>query len=273
MASSRAWALPASLMTLAAPAMADSPQPWEMGFQAPATPVMEQIEQFHNGLLIVITLISLFVLFLLAYVFVRFNQRRNPAPSRTSHNTLVEVLWTALPVIILVGIAIPSFKLLYFADRTERAEMTIKAIGHQWYWSYEYPDHGDFTFDALMVPEEEIKQGQLRLLETDNAVVLPIDTNIRLLTNSQDVLHSWAMPSFGVKLDSNPGQVNETWIRITREGAFYGQCSEICGVGHAFMPIKVEAVSKEKFQAWVAGAQQKFARAGAPAPLVAAAAE
>jgi cytochrome c oxidase subunit 2 len=176
-------------------------------------------------------------------------------------------------VLILVGIAIPSFRALYFADRTDNPEMTIKAIGHQWYWSYEYPDHGNFTFDALMVPDEEIKEGQLRLLDTDNAVVVPVDTNIRLLTNSQDVIHSWAVPSFGVKLDANPGQVNETWMRIAREGTFYGQCSEICGVGHAYMPIKVQAISKEAFQAWVAEAQQKFARVGAPAPQVAAAAE
>ncbi len=265
--------LPSMLVAMTSPARADSPQPWEMGFQPPATPVMEQLEQFHDGLLVVITLISGFVLLLLAYVILRFNQRRNPSPTRTSHNTLVEVLWTVLPVIILVGIAIPSFKLLYFADRTEQAEMTIKAIGHQWYWSYEYPDHGNFTFDALMVPEAEIKESQLRLLETDNAVVVPIDTNIRLLTNSQDVIHAWAIPSFGVKLDANPGQVNETWMRVTREGTFYGQCSEICGIGHAYMPIKVEAVSKERFQAWVAEAQQKFARAGAPAPQVTVAAE
>jgi cytochrome c oxidase subunit 2 len=277
MSLSRAWALlvslPAMLMAIAAPALADHPQPWEMGFQAPATPVMERIEDFHTLLLVVITLISAFVLALLAYIIFRFNERRNPSPSRTSHNTTVEVVWTVVPVLILVMIAIPSFRLLYFADRTQDAEMTIKAIGHQWYWSYEYPDNGNFTFDAMMVPENEIKDGQMRLLETDNVVVLPIETNIRLLTNSQDVIHSWAMPSFGVKLDANPGQVNETWMRITKEGTYYGQCSEICGVGHAYMPIKIEAVSKEKFQAWVTEAQQKFARVDAPAPQVAAAAE
>jgi len=277
MSLSRAWtllaSLPAMLMALAAPALADVPQPWAMGLQEPATPVMERLSQFHSGLLIVITLISSFVLLLLLYVIVRFNQRRNPQPSRTSHNTLVEVVWTVVPVLILVGIAIPSFRLLYYADRTEQPEMTIKAVGHQWYWSYEYPDHGNFTFDALMIPEEEIREGQHRLLETDNAVVVPVDTNIRLLTNSQDVIHSWTIPSFGVKLDANPGQVNETWMRITREGTFYGQCSEICGIGHAYMPIKVQAVSKEAFQAWVTEAQQKFARVGAPAPQVATAAE
>lgn len=261
--------LAAGLAAVSASAMAGAPEPWQLGLQAPATPVAEQLNDLHNGLLVVITGITLFVLLLLVYVMIRFNARRNPVPSRTSHNTLIEVLWTVIPIIILVGIAIPSFRLLYFADRTEDAEMTLKIIGHQWYWSYEYPDHGDFTFDALMIPDEEIAEGQLRLLDTDNEVVLPVDTNIRLLMTADDVIHSWTVPAFAVKLDAVPGRTNETWTRITREGVYYGQCSELCGVGHGYMPIKVRAVSKDEFASWVAEAQQKFARVDGAAPSVA----
>jgi len=167
-------------------------------------------------------------------------------------------------LIILVIIAIPSFKLLYYADRAEDAEMTIKAIGHQWYWSYEYPDHGDFTFDAVMLTDDELKEGQPRLLATDNMVVLPVDTRIRLLVTADDVLHNFALPAFGIKMDANPGKINETWVQITREGTYYGQCSEICGSGHSYMPISVKAVSKAAFEEWVAKAKQDYARAGAP---------
>jgi cytochrome c oxidase subunit 2 len=251
-------------------ALADSPQPWEMGFQPSATPTMAQIDSLHDLLLIIITLIALFVLGLLAYVMWRFNEKRNPRPSKTAHNTVIEVLWTVAPVVILVIIAIPSFRLLYFADRTADAEMTLKAIGRQWYWSYEYPDHGNFTFDATMVADGDLQEGQLRLLETDNRVVVPVDTNVRLLVTGADVIHAFAIPSFGVKLDAVPGKVNETWFRVTREGVFYGQCSELCGVGHAYMPIVVEAVSTEKFQQWVTEAQTKFARVdGTPFATVA----
>ncbi|MEX0814405.1 MAG: cytochrome c oxidase subunit II [Dongiaceae bacterium] len=246
---------------LAATAFADQPRPWQLGLQDAATPVMERIVNFHDALLVVISVISAFVLALLLYVIFRFNERRNPTPSRTAHNTLIEVLWTALPVIILIGITIPSIRLIWYADRTQDADMTIKAIGHQWYWSYEYPDNGNFTFDALLVPDSDLQPGQLRLLETDNRIVLPIDTNIRLLVTATDVIHSWAIPAFGVKLDTVPGRVNETWMRITREGTYYGQCSELCGIGHGYMPIAVEAVSKPAFDAWVAEAQVKFARA------------
>jgi len=246
---------------LAATAFADQPRPWQLGLQDAATPVMERIVELHNGLLVVITLISAFVLALLLYVIFRFNEKRNPTPSRTAHNTVIEVLWTAVPVIILIGIAIPSIRLIWYADRVQDADLTIKAIGHQWYWSYEYPDNGNFTFDALLVPDSDLQPGQLRLLETDTRIVLPVDTDIRLLVTAGDVLHSWAVPAFGGKLDSVPGRVNETWLRITREGTYYGQCSELCGVGHGYMPIAVEAVSKPAFDAWVAEAQAKFARA------------
>jgi len=243
-------------------ARADSPQPWEMGFQPWATPVMQRVEHFHNDILLpIITIITLFVLGLLLYVIWRFNEKRNPTPSRTAHNTVIEILWTVIPVLVLVFIAFQSFPLLYFADRAPDAAMTLKAIGHQWYWSYEYPDNGGIKFDATLNTDAT---GDKRLLETDNHILLPINTKVRLLTTAEDVIHSWAMPSFGVKLDAVPGRLNETWIEITREGTFYGQCSELCGNGHGYMPIVVEGVSKEKFDAWVA--QKKTAANGGKAP-------
>lgn len=248
------------------PVLAGQPEPWQMGFQEAATPTMERISSFNDLLLVIIVAIVIFVLGLLLYVMWRFNEKRNPTPSRTTHNTVIEILWTVVPVIILVGIAVPSFKLLYFADSIEEADMTIKAIGRQWYWSYEYPDHGNFTFDAYMLADDELEEGQVRLLDTDNPVVLPIDTNIRVLVTASDVLHNFAMPSFGVKLDGVPGRINETWFRITREGTFYGQCSELCGTGHAYMPITIKAVSKEAFDAWVVEAQEEFAKVDEPAP-------
>jgi cytochrome c oxidase subunit 2 len=234
--------------------------PWQMGFQTAASPVMEDIIAFHDLLLWIITVITIFVTGLMIYVMVRFRESANPNPSTTTHNTLVEVLWTAIPILILVAIAIPSFKLLYYSDRAENAEMTLKAIGHQWYWSYEYPDHGDFTFDATMVEDEDLQEGQPRLLETDETIVLPVDTTIRLLVTASDVLHAWAMPAFGVKLDGVPGRNNETWFKATRTGTFYGQCSELCGVRHGFMPIKVKIVSKEDFAKWVEKAKEEYAR-------------
>jgi cytochrome c oxidase subunit 2 len=240
------------------------PRDWQLGLQPAASTTMERIADFHDLLLVVILSITVFVLLLLLYVMYRFSARRNPTPSKTTHNTLIEVLWTTVPVIILVLIAIPSFKLLYYADRVEDADMTIKAIGHQWYWSYEYPDHGDFTFDGIMLSDDEREEGQPRLLATDTFVVLPVDTKIRLLVTADDVLHSFAMPAFGIKLDANPGKINETWVQITREGTYYGQCSEICGAGHSYMPIAIKAVSKEAFDEWVEQAKQEYARAGEP---------
>ena len=247
---------------MAGAAGAAQPRPWQMGFQPAASPVMREITDFHNLLLVIAVLICLVVLGLMFYVVVRFNEKANPTPSKTTHNTIIEVLWTALPVLILVIIAVPSFKLLYFMDRTQNPEMTIKATGHQWYWSYDYPDHGNISFDANIVPDEELKAGQLRLLETDNRVVLPVDTDIRVLLTSDDVIHNWAVPSLGLKLDTVPGRISETWVRIEREGTFYGQCSELCGINHAYMPIAIEAVSKTAFAEWVKMAQRKFASAG-----------
>jgi len=241
--------------------LAKEPVPWQLGFQPPLSPTMQQIDSLHDLLMWIITLISFLVLALLGYACFRFRASRNTKPSRRTHNTVLEIAWTALPVLILVVIAIPSFKLLYFMDRVEEADVTLKAIGRQWYWSYEYPDQGDFTFDAYMVADADLQPGQPRLLTTDTAIVLPVDTNIRLLTTASDVIHSWAMPALGVKLDAIPGHINETWMRIQEPGMYYGQCSELCGDYHAFMPIMIRAVARDEFDAWVEQAQEEFARA------------
>ena len=234
-------------------------RPWQMTFQDAVSPVMEQINAFHNLLFWIITAITLFVLALLIYVIVKFNEKANPVPSKTTHNTFIEVVWTVVPIIILVVIAVPSFKLLFFMDKHHNPDMTLKVTGHQWYWSYQYPDHGGFSFLSQMVPDSDLKPGQPRLLTVDNEVVLPIETNIRILQTSNDVIHNWAMPSMGLKLDTVPGRTNENWVRITKPGVYYGQCSELCGVGHAYMPITIRAVSKADFAAWVGTAQKKFA--------------
>jgi cytochrome c oxidase subunit 2 len=241
-------------------ALAAQPEPWQLGFQPAGSPLMERITSFHDLLMVIITLICIVVLALLVYVGLKFRADRHPTPSRRTHNTLLEVVWTAVPVLILVIIAIPSFRLLYYADVVPDTEMTIKAIGRQWYWSYEYPDHDNFTFDAFMIPENELEPGMQRLLETDNRVVLPANTNSRVQVTASDVLHSWAMPSLGVKIDAVPGRLNEIWIHINEPGVYYGQCSEICGVMHGFMPITIEAVPPEEFVAWVEEAKTMFAR-------------
>jgi cytochrome c oxidase subunit II len=267
------WLAMAALAVMASGAVEakeGQPYPWQMGLQPSASTIMDSIESFHDLLLWVIALISVFVLVLMIYVCVRFRASANPVPSRATHNTTIEVLWTVVPVLILVAIAIPSFRLLYFTDVTPQAEMTIKAIGRQWYWSYEYPDHGNFAFDALMTDAKDLKPGQPRLLQTDNHVVVPVNTNIRVLVTAADVLHAWAVPAFGVKKDGVPGRLNETWFRAKREGIFYGQCSELCGTNHGFMPITVEVVSKEAFARWAADAKKKFASADAPKLTVAA---
>jgi len=241
-------------------AEAAEPKPWQFGFQPPATEVMDRLSAFHDVLLIIITLIAVFVLGLLVYVMWRFNQQRNPAPSRTSHNTVIEMLWTVVPVLILVSIAIPSFKLMYYMDRVPNPELTIKVTGHQWYWSYEYPDQGGLAFDSNIIPEDQLKAGQKRLLEVDNPLVVPADTIIRVQVTGTDVIHSWFVPSFGVQEYAVVGRLNESWMKIDHPGIYYGQCNQICGVNHAFMPIKVEAVSKDGFQRWLVDAKKKFAR-------------
>jgi cytochrome c oxidase subunit II len=245
------------------PIVGGAPTAWQLNFQAPASPVAEMIVSLHDLLLFITVAISAFVLVLMAYACIRYRASRHPVPSRRTHNSVLEIAWTAIPVLILVVIAIPSFKLLYFMDRVVDPEMTLKAIGRQWYWSYEYPDQGNFTFDAYMIAEQDLKEDQLRLYDVDNPVVLPVDTDIRLLTTASDVIHSWAMPALGVKMDAVPGKVNETWLRINEPGVYYGQCSELCGDYHAFMPIRIEAVSKEDFEAWTKQAQEQFARADA----------
>ena len=232
------------------------PAPWEYKLQEAATPVMENITWFHGLLLTIITLITLFVLALLVAVVVKFNARANPVPSRTTHNTLLEVAWTLIPVLILVTIAVPSFRLLFLELDVPKADITIKATGKQWYWSYAYPDNGKFEFDSLMAQDKKP-----RLLAVDNEMVVPVNKVIRVQTTGADVIHSWAIPSFGVKIDAIPGRLNETWFKATKVGMYYGQCSELCGKDHAFMPIAVRVVSDQEFTAWVEDAKKKYASA------------
>ena len=230
------------------------PAPWEATLQAAASPVMENIVWFHNFLLVLITLITLFVLALLVIVVVKFNARANPVPSRTTHNTLIEVAWTLIPVLILVGIAVPSFRLLFLQLDVPKSDLTIKVTGKQWYWSYGYPDNGKFEFDSLLD-----KDKQPRLLGVDNEMVVPVNKVVRIQTTGADVIHSFAMPAFGIKIDSIPGRLNETWFKATKTGMFYGQCSELCGKDHAFMPIAVRVVSDQEFATWVDAAKKKYA--------------
>jgi len=241
-----------------ASAVAAQPKDWQITFQEAASENMTMITDFNNFLLILMTAISVFVLGLMLYVMVRFNARANPEPSTTTHNTLVEVVWTVVPIVILVVIAIPSFRLLYFQRDIPEADMTVKAVGYQWYWGYEYPDHGDFAFDSLILSDEE-RGDQPRLLATDTAMVVPVDTTVRVIVTAADVLHAFAMPAFGLKMDAVPGRLNETWFKAEKTGTYYGQCSELCGIRHAFMPIRIEVVSKADFALWVEEAQNEYA--------------
>ncbi len=249
------------------------PSPWQLGLQQSATPVMDNIIWFHDFLLYIITGIAAFVLALLIVVMLRFNARANPIPSRTTHNTLIEIAWTIIPIMILMFIAVPSFKLLFLQLNVPPADLTVKATGKQWYWSYSYPDNGDFEFDSLMLKEGERKEGQPRLLAVDNEMVVPVNKTVRVITTGADVIHSFAVPSFGIKIDAIPGRINETWFTATREGIYYGQCSELCGKDHAFMPIAVHVVSEQAFSAWVEDAKKKFARDEAPPSSAVAAAQ
>lgn len=252
------------------PALADQPHPKQLGLQAPASPVMEEIVWFHNDLLMpLITGIVVFVAALLIYVMVRFNAKTNPEPSTTTHNVPLEIVWTIVPVIILIIVAIPSFRLLYLGAVHPEPELTVKATGYQWYWGYEYMDNGGLSFMANMIPDKDIDaaKGQVRLLSTDEPIVLPVDTNILFQVTAADVLHAFAVPAFGIKVDAVPGRLNETWVKITKPGVYYGQCSELCGTRHGFMPIEVHAVSKEDFNKWVIskGGTVKTAAVEAPA--------
>ena len=232
---------------------------WQLGFRDPASPVMQSVDDLHNFVLIMMTLITVFVLLLIFYVVIRFRRSVNPTPSKRSHHAVLEVLWTAIPVVILIFMAVPSFKLVYQQDITPEVDMTIKVIGHQWYWEYQYPDHDNLSFESYLIPEEELEVGQPRLLTVDNHLVLPINKNIQVLITAGDVLHSFAMPSLGVKKDAVPGRLNETWMKIEKKGMYRGQCSEICGTGHGYMPIVIEAVSQEEFLVWIENTKNKFA--------------
>lgn len=232
-------------------------KPWQLGFQDPASPVMEKLYRAHDFMLVVITLITIFVLVMLTYICIRFRRKANPVASKTAHNTKLEIIWTAIPILILVVIAIPTLRIHYYMQNNVDAEMTIKAVGHQWYWHYEYPDHGGFKFDSYMIKDADLKPGDHRLLSVDNRVVVPVNTKVKVQLTGADVIHAWAVPAFGVKRDAIPGRLNETWFEATKIGTFYGQCSELCGVGHGFMPIVVDVVSKEEFDGWVKKKQQE----------------
>ena len=233
------------------------PAAWEWTLQQSGSPVMDNIVWFHNFLFVLIPLITLFVLALLVIVVVKFNARANPVPSRTTHNTLIEVAWTLVPVLILVGISVPSFRLLFLELDVPKADLTIKATGKQWYWSYAYPDNGKFEFDSLMAQDK-----QPRLLGVDNEMVVPVNKVVRVQVTGADVIHAFALPSFGVKIDAIPGRLNETWFKATKTGMFYGQCSELCGKDHAFMPIAIRVVSDQEFASWVETAKKKYASGG-----------
>jgi cytochrome c oxidase subunit 2 len=247
------------------------PEPWQLGMQKGVTPVMDNIIWFHDFLLYVIVAITLFVLALLVIVAVKFNARSNPVPSRTTHNTTIEVIWTVVPVLILVTIAVPSFRLLFFQLNTPKADVTVKATGKQWFWSYSYPD-SKFEFDSLMVQTKDLKPGQPRLLAVDNEMVVPVNKVVKVLTTGADVIHSFAIPSFGIKIDAIPGRINETWFKAEREGMYYGQCSELCGKDHAFMPIAIRVVNDRDYTAWLEQAKKKYATDDSVRPTAIAAA-
>ena len=239
---------------------ANQPVDWQLGFQRAASESMRDIVAFHNNLLLpIIIAISVFVLFLMLYACVRFRASANPNPSKRTHNVTVEVLWTLIPCLILIVMAVPSFKILYKQDAIPKADLTIKAIGYQWYWGYEYPDE-NLVFDSYMIEEKDLKANQPRLLAVDNEVVVPVGKVVKVLITANDVLHAWALPSFGVKRDAVPGRINETWFKAEKVGTYYGQCSELCGIKHAFMPIAVKVVSEEEYQEWLSEARVKFAK-------------
>lgn len=266
-----AGGLAASAGLLATPALAEEAlgyaTPWQLGLQGGVTPNMADIIWFHDSLLLPITgAISLLVLGLLIWVAVRYNERANPVPSKTTHNTRIEVIWTIVPIIILAWIAIPSFRILTEQRTIPEADMTVKVTGHQWYWSYEYPDEAGMTFDSVMLEDDELQPGQHRLLEVDNQMVVPVGKTVRLIATAADVIHAWTVPAFGVKIDTIPGRLNEAWFRADSTGTFYGQCSELCGIRHAFMPIKVTVMSEPDYANWLEGAKAQFAAIPMPTP-------
>lgn len=236
--------------------LADAPEAWQLGFQDPATPVMQGIIDLHHDIFFFMIVVAVFVLWMLTRTLYHFRQSKNPIPEKIIHGTTIEIAWTVTPSLILVLIALPSFALLYSIDEVVDPAVTLKAIGHQWYWSYEYSDYSKsdepaIAFDSYMIPDDDLELGQLRLLEVDNRVVLPVNTHVRVIVTGADVLHSWAVPSLGIKCDAIPGRLNQVPLFIKREGIFYGQCSELCGANHAYMPIVVEAVSLENYINWI----------------------
>jgi cytochrome c oxidase subunit 2 len=235
---------------------ADVPRPWQIGFQESASLVMDVFTNFHNMLLYVIFAIAIFVFILMCYVCIKFSKKNNPIPSKTTHNVLLEVLWTIVPVLILLAISVPSMHTLYYSDTVEDADLTLKVTGYQWYWGYQYPDNNIEEYTSYMIPESDLKPGDIRLLSVDNEVVLPVGKKIRIQTTAADVIHNWAVPAFAIKIDAVPGRLNETWVQIKEEGTYYGQCSELCGKGHGFMPIQIRAVSESEFDKWVKTKQQ-----------------
>lgn len=255
--------IPAGLtFLLAGQAMAEvdmRSQPWQMWLQKPMSESAIWVHDLNLGLLILETVIVLFVLGLMVYILIRFSEKNNPVPSKNTHNTLLEVVWTAVPILVLVVVAIPSLKTLYFTDSNPDVEMNVKINGNQWYWSYEYPDHDEIAFDSVLIPEEDLEEGQHRLLSVDNPLVLPANTKIRFLIASNDVIHNFAMPSLAIKVDATPGRVNEVWTEINEVGDYYAMCSELCGINHGYMPIHIKAVSKEAFAEWVEEAKEEFA--------------
>ena len=246
-------------LIFASSANASQPKEWQLGFQEGVTSLMNDIVWMHDYILLpVIIGISLFVLFLMIYIFIKFRESKNPNPSKITHNVMLEVLWTVVPCLILVVIAVPSFKLLYKEETIPKADVTLKAIGYQWYWGYEYPDE-KIAFESVMIEDKDLKAGQPRLLATDTKVVVPVNKVVKVLITSADVNHAWAVPAFGVKRDAIKGRINETWFKAEKEGIYYGQCSELCGIKHAFMPIEVHVVSDEKYASWLVDAKKKYA--------------
>jgi cytochrome c oxidase subunit II len=257
---------------VADPAALGEPHDWQIGMQQAVTPVMQDITSFHNFLLWVIGVIAGFVLVLLLIIIVRFNARANPTPSRTTHNTVLEVLWTIVPVVVLTVIAVPSFRLLFVELDVPKPDLTVKATGKQWFWTYSYPDNGNFQFDSVMVSDKDLKPGQPRLLTVNNELVVPVNKVIHVLVTGADVIHSFNVPSFGIRIDAVPGRMNETWFKAMTTGTFYGECSELCGSNHSYMPIAVHVVSEADFDTWVAQAKQEFADTEPPQPTTVAAA-
>lgn len=238
---------------LGSSAFASEPLPWQMVFQTAASPLMEELDRFHVFLLIICTAIVIFICILMAYVCYRFHAKRNPVPANFSHNWTLEIIWTVIPIIILVIIAIPSFRVLHYVEKPPTAELTVKVVGYQWYWHYIYPDNDNIEYDSYIIKDADLKPGQKRLLEVDRRLVLPENTVIKFLITAGDVVHSFAVPSLGIKTDAVPGRINESWTKVLKKGIYYGQCSELCGVNHGFMPIAIEVVSKEDFEKWVNG--------------------